>query len=246
MDYFGRHLHVVSRGMTAQLLSYLELFLIRQWPGFSISVRSRRFHSVQKDRAFLDLFDELQRKKVIIQSMCEAYNLWQICPQTAKVPGDIAEVGVYLGGTARLLSQIKGNRRLFLFDTFGGMPEVNAKFDKVAAGTFGESREEDVKALMAGQSGVHFCKGFFPDSTTQLPADANLFSFVHLDVDIYQSTLDGLKFFYPRLSSGGMIVSHDYRYLQCPGVRQAYDEFFADKPDPVIELWDTQCLVVKR
>ena len=232
--------------MIDRLISRMELLLLRNAPGFSISLKSRRYHTLQKDRAFLDLFDQLQRKKVIIQSVSEAYNLWQLCPQTARVPGDVAEVGVYLGGTARLLSEVKGdNRRLFLFDTFGGMPAVKEGVDKVHAGSFSESRLPDVQALMAGQKGVHFCPGFFPETTQQLPADAARFSFVHLDVDIYQSTLDGLRYFYPKMSPGGMIVSHDYRYLQCPGVRQAYTEFFADKPEPLIELWDTQCLVVK-
>ena len=231
--------------MIDRWLAHLETYLLRRAPAYSVSIRSRRYHSIQKDTAFLSRFDDLQKRKLIIQSVSEAYNLWQLCPQTARVRGDIAEVGVYLGGTARLLSEIKGNRRLFLFDTFGGMPAVKEGLDKIRTGSFSESRLPDVQALMADQKGVHFCPGFFPATTQLLPPDAQQFSFVHLDVDIYQSTLDGLKFFYPRLSPGGMIVSHDYRYLQCPGVRQAYQEFFADKPEPLIELWDTQCLMVK-
>ncbi|MFC1707356.1 TylF/MycF/NovP-related O-methyltransferase, partial [Planctomycetota bacterium] len=71
------------------------------------------------------------------------------------------------------------------------------------------------------------------------------FSFVNLDVDLYQCTSDALKFFYPRVSRGGMMLSHDYLYTPAPGVKQAFDEFFADKPESVIPLWDTQCLVVK-
>ncbi len=231
--------------MIDRWLSHLELFLLRKAPSFSISVRSRRYHTLQTDTRFLELFDRLQKQKVIIQSVNEAYNLWQLCPQTARVAGDVAEVGVYLGGTARLLSEVKGDRKLYLFDTFGGMPAVKEGVDKVHAGTFAESRLGDVQALMADQKQVHFCPGFFPQTTSLLPSENERFSFVHLDVDIYQSTLDGLKYFYPRLSTGGMIVSHDYRYLQCPGVRQAYKEFFVDKPEPIIELWDTQCLVVK-
>jgi O-methyltransferase len=232
--------------MIDRWLSKLELLLLRRAPSYSVSIRSRRYHTIQKDVPFLELFDRMQKQGVIIQSVNEAYNLWQLCPQTARVEGDVAEVGVYLGGTARLLSQVKGERRLFLFDTFGGMPEVKEGVDKVHAGTFAETRLGDVQRLMEDQSGVHFCPGFFPETTKLLPSDAQRFSFVHLDVDIYQSTLDGLRFFYPRMAPGGMIVSHDYRYLQCPGVRQAYSEFFVDKPEPLIELWDTQCLMVKR
>ncbi|MCP4540392.1 MAG: hypothetical protein GY832_24910 [Chloroflexi bacterium] len=45
------------------------------------------------------------------------------------------------------------------------------------------------------------------------------FSFVYLDVDVYQSTKESLEFFYPRMTKGGIILSHDYQY---PGVRQAF------------------------
>ena len=69
---------------------------------------------------------------------------------------------------------------------------------------------------------------------------------MHLDADIYESTKTGLEFFYPRTVKGGMIISHDYRNRHCPGVKLAYEEFFADKPEPVVELWKTQCLVVKQ
>ena len=69
--------------------------------------------------------------------------------------------------------------------------------------------------------------------------------FVHLDLDIYQSTLDALGFFYPRLTKGGILISHDYRRLSAPGVKKAFQEFFANKVEPVVLLWDTQCLIVK-
>ena len=55
------------------------------------------------------------------------------------------------------------------------------------------------------------------------PADIN-FSFVSLDVDLYQPTLCGLKFFYPRMSKGGVIMVHDYGSPWL-GVALAVDEF---------------------
>ena len=55
----------------------------------------------------------------------------------------------------------------------------------------------------------------------------------------------GLQFFYPRLSLGGVLISHDYRAISCPGVRKAFDEFLVDKPEKAIPLWDTQCFFVK-
>ena len=60
---------------------------------------------------------------------------------------------------------------------------------------------------------------------------------------LYEGTLDCLRFFYPRMVAGGVIISHDYSILT--GVKRAFDEFFADKPEGVVELPTTQCMVVK-
>jgi hypothetical protein len=69
------------------------------------------------------------------------------------------------------------------------------------------------------------------------------FSFVHLDVDLYESTKGALEFFYPRMPAGAVLISHDY--VEFPGVRSAFDDFFGDKPEPVVEMSGNQCMVVK-
>lgn len=69
------------------------------------------------------------------------------------------------------------------------------------------------------------------------------FSFAHFDVDLYESTLACLDLFYPRMIVGGIMLSHDYSILA--GVKQAFHEFLADKPQELIELPSTQCMVIR-
>jgi len=88
---------------------------------------------------------------------------------------------------------------------------------------------------------VHFYKGLFP--ATAGSVKDKKFSFINLDVDTYESTLNCLKFFYSRMNRCGVIISHDY--ISATGVRKAFDEFFKDKPEPIIELSGSQCLIVK-
>ncbi len=202
-------------------------------------------HSMRNDDAFLKLHASLCRDNISMQTVRERYNLWQLVRQTRALPGDIAEVGVAGGGTARLICEVKGDKKLHLFDTFEGMPETDAAKDGIfVKGDFSTVKLDQVKNYLRAYSNVFFHPGFFPATAAELEADA-CFSFVHLDADIYQSTLDSLKYFYPRLSRGGVIVSHDYSHVTAPGVKMAFDEFFKDKPEPVLELWDTQCAVVK-
>lgn len=170
----------------------------------------------------------------------EAYNIYAAVRRTAKVPGAIAEVGVFRGGSARLMCEVKGDRHLHLFDTFAGMPEtgdIDPRFGKgVLVGSL-----DNVQAYLRDFPNVFFHPGFFPDTAVGL--EDLRFSFVHLDVDIYRSTADSLQWFYPRLNRGGMLISHDYPVAE--GVRKAFDEFLADKPDCLIELSETQAAFIK-
>lgn len=173
----------------------------------------------------------------------EGYQLYTVTRNTAKVPGDIAEVGTYTGGSSSIIGEAKGDRALHLFDTFEGLPdntqEDGAK-EHFFTGMYAASLEE-VQKRMQGIPNVHFYKGLFP--STAGPVADKKFSFVHLDVDLYVATKDSLEFFYPRMSKGGVLISHDY--INAPGVIQAFTEFFADKPEPLIEMSGSQVLFVK-
>lgn len=230
-----------------RLAQRAELALLRTGPGVTLGIRFRGRHHVATETGFLDLYGQLLAQGVLIQSLNEAFNLWDLARQTAPLGGAVAEVGVYKGGSARLLCGVKQDRPLHLFDTFGelgGMPATRPDIDTThRQGDFADSRLPEVRALLDGQPGVHVHPGFFPATASDL-GDLR-FSFVHLDVDIYQSTLDGLRFFHPRLLPGGMLVSHDYSYRPTPGVKRAFDEYFAGTGTPVLRLWDTQCVVVK-
>jgi O-methyltransferase len=92
-----------------------------------------------------------------------------------------------------------------------------------------------------GSDRVHYYPGLFPGTAASLTG--HTFSFVHLDADLYESTLAAFEFFYPRLSPGGMMLCHDYP--SAAGVVKAIADFFRGKPDPFVELTGYQAMVVK-
>ncbi len=107
--------------------------------------------------------------------------------QTQKVPGDIAEVGVYKGGSAKIICSAKGEKHLHLFDTFEGLPKVE-DIDMVwpfYEGKFAASCD-GVKEYLKNDHNVFFYKGIFP--VTLGPVKEKMFSMVNLDVDTYEST----------------------------------------------------------
>lgn len=170
----------------------------------------------------------------------EAYQIHNAVVATCDVPGALAEVGVFRGGTARVICEAKGERTLHLFDTFEGLPEPGTMDDQFREGEYACSLPA-VQRFLAGCTGVQFHQGLFP-ATGQAVQDER-FAFVHLDVDLYESTRDALRFFYPRMSPGGMLISHDYVGVEA--VRRAFAEVFDGTGQPVLELTGNQCLVVK-
>ena len=192
-------------------------------------------------RRVIGLINKIKEETEILQSNHEAYNIYMLAKRSEKIEGDIAEVGVYRGGTAKLICEVKGNRSLHLFDTFEGIPQVEEVDEPgLRRGQFAGSLEE-IELLFEDYSNVYCYKGLFPD--TAEPVREKKFSLVHIDVDTYASTLSCLKFFYPRMSGGGIILSHDY--ISVAGVSKAFDEFLEDKPEPIIEMAGSQCLVLK-
>lgn len=169
--------------------------------------------------------------------------------ETKHLEGDFAEAGVYTGNSAQVICAVKENKILHLFDTFKGLPgslfepidsstEI-ARFH-VRPGMYAASLER-VKERLKYYKNVYYYPGLFPE--TAKPLRNRTFAFVNLDLDLYRSTLDALKFFYPRLNVGGIIISHNYTDL--PGVKKAFDEFFKAKPEKIKIISDSQCLIKK-
>lgn len=156
----------------------------------------------------------------------EAYFLHQIAGKVRDVPGDIAEVGMFRGGSAVILCDAKGGKNFYGFDTFEGLPETFADESRILGKGQYEADISEVRTLLSPYPGVHLLKGFFPD--TAGPIENQKFALVHLDVDLYVSMKASLEFFWPRLSVGGAIVVHDIHF---EGVRRAVDEFAARHPE---------------
>ena len=175
-----------------------------------------------------------------VMSADEAYMIRGAVLSTAKVEGDLAEVGVFRGTSAKVICEAKGDRALHLFDTFEGLPPTGHFDSGFQAGQYACSLES-VRDYLKDFANVQFYKGYFP--MTGEPVKSRGFAFVHLDVDLFESTMAALGFFYPRMNLGAILVSHDY--VEFAGVRRAFDEFFEHKSEPVIELSGNQCLVVK-
>jgi len=186
------------------------------------------------------------------------WNLWSWVNDTVQsLPGEIAELGTYKGGSARLLSEAVGySRALHVFDTFEGVPKELADPEKdyvmgdhphlninwaggVYSGGEWAASYEEVKHFLRKCPNVVLHKGRVPEILEEV--EPITFCFVYLDMDIGQPTLDALRFFWPRLVSKGVIIIDDYGHLQ--GVTDVVDSFAAEEGVQVINTCYMQCAI---
>lgn len=209
-----------------------------------ITILNYRDNTLRYEATLVDLLMHIREGGMAHQSFEELLNISRFCGVTLRLKGEIAEFGVYKGGSARILASEKGSREVHLFDSFDGMHKTS-EFDLHRKGDFRDTSLEKVKKYLQLYDKVFFHKGWFPQTTKGV--EKKRFSFVHLDVDLYQSAMDALAFFYPRLVKGGIVLSHDYNSISCPGVSKAFRQFMTDKPESVLELGGTtQCIIVKQ
>lgn len=160
-------------------------------------------------------------------------NLVHYAMTCASLEGDFVEFGCYQGRTAALISAVSG-RKMFLYDSFCGLPEPGAKD--------------------AGLKVDHYYKGALaadPDFVRQWFKSCNLpepsiipawfsqvgwadlprrIAFAHIDGDLYSSTTEALNLVHDKLVPKGVIVVDDYGFAALPGVQKAVDDFRARIP----------------
>ncbi len=193
-------------------------------------------------------------------SEVETVKIIELAKKSLEVPGDYVEFGCYKGDTSLVLAEVlrdynrgkpvenhvdklvdkyveKVEKKLWIYDSFEGLPEKRAEDESVLGVNFKEGelyvtkREVKERFLRAGLPVPVIKKGWFSELNAEdLPTKI---SFAFLDGDFYESIRDALKLVTPRMSENGVIVVHDYTNPALPGVKRAVDEW---EPNESIEV----------
>ncbi len=164
---------------------------------------------------FADIYEAISALTVVSRDRC--HMLYRLSKYASILPGDIAEVGVYRGGTSLLLAAANPKKTIHVFDTFSGTPNADPKYDRHVNGDFADfDADATIGALLA--AGVQVHKGYFPKTANGMDGP---YCFSHFDGDTYQSCRDFLSYFWPRLTIGGIMVFDAWRWERCPGVERA-------------------------
>src|ERR1035437_1747729 len=127
-----------------------------------------------------------------------------------KINGNVAEIGVYKGNSAFLLSKFAQiqDKTCYLFDTFEGFDprDLIGQDINQTNSAFMDASLEMVKKL-TGEKNTVFVKGYFPESLNQI-VDIDDLVLVHIDCDLEKPMMSALNYFYPRIRKGGFLIMH--------------------------------------
>lgn len=198
-----------------------------------------------EDEVFLQEYKKFDKQN--LHSADRKYFLYSLLSLVQNIEGDTVECGVFEGASSWLICKKNqdSNKKHYIFDSFEGLSkplDIDGQYWHEGALS---SREEKVKENLAPfLNNITIHKGWIPSRFHEI--GNSRFSFVHIDVDLYQPTLDSLNFFYPKLVKGGIILCDDYGFSSCPGATKAFDEYMSNKPESIIHVPTGQGFIIKQ
>ena len=182
-------------------------------------------------------------------SLDSMYSLYKAVEYVTKsnIQGDIVECGVWRGGSSMLMAKTlsffgDNNRKIYLYDTFVGMPKPDERDVKIRTNTSGtdiwEEKQKTGGWAVAGEDEVRknlenttypkenfvFVKGKVEETIPGVKPQK--ISILRLDTDWFSSTYHELTHLYPLLNKGGILIIDDYGSWS--GSKEATDKYFSE------------------
>lgn len=151
-------------------------------------------------------------------------NLIKYSTRCANIAGEMVEFGVYRGGSLEILAKFNPNKTIFGIDSFMGVPAPSNQDNYHKEGDFSDVDYAAISGYFKMlYPNVRIIRGFSPGVFNFFDQPGTAFSFVHVDVDMYQSVMDAIAFFWKRMMPGGMILFDDYGFGSTLGAKTAID-----------------------
>ena len=198
-----------------------------------------------------------EKAKLVHESMPHSLVGWQGLEATydavirvhqQAIEGDLVECGVAEGGSALLMARVtnhqKDPRKLWLFDSYEGLPEpTSSDFESGKTGSHSRPLPkgsclgtiEQVSQLLfetypLPRNRVELVKGWFEDTLHETKDRIDGISVLRLDGDWYESTLTCFQELYDLVTPGGVVILDDF--YSCFGCKKATIEFLETRGEP--------------
>jgi O-methyltransferase len=173
-------------------------------------------------------------------------HLHQLAESYQGQPGAFVECGVARGACLVMMAAGAGDRTVWGFDSFEGLPEQTdadrgdgaAWVGWVCSGESGEAAVVETFGLVGvPMANVRLVKGWFSDTVPATAAEVGPIAVLRVDADWYEGTRYVLAELHDQVQSGGTVLVDDYGSFA--GCRQAVVEFMAAHPELELQVGDT-------
>ena len=164
----------------------------------------------RQEEPFRGISDRARNRAKSMISDAQLFDLIQYISQTSDVLGDVVEYGSLYGGSGAVIAEaVKhfGEKPVWLFDTFSGIPNSKYGLDHHWNGSFSDNSFCEVRDAFSDMRNVNIVKGNICETYDKVE---NPISFGYLASDTLESGELLLNFMWPKLSPGGIICVCDY------------------------------------
>lgn len=194
------------------------------------------------------------------------------------IEGDLVQCGVWRGGIAGLMllhilesevDSTRSNRKLWLYDTFEGMPSPGENDCEKAKNYYQETKNDnnefsnwcnasinDVKDTLKYVSEEYdfytrLIQGKVEDTLSDSKNLPKKIALLHLDTDWYSSTKIELEVLFQLICNGGFLVVDDYQRILgsengWEGCTKAVDDFFGFRPSCIENFAHNKILFYRK
>jgi len=183
--------------------------------------------------------------------LLECMNYLKVAGHENRIPQVYFEFGCHSGRTFSSVINAANylgmkDTTFFAFDSFSGLPQTSKDQDGIfQEGEYSTSIEE-FKSIVKKNTGFelsegNIIKGFYNNSLSKdLQRQMSKVGVVHIDVDLYSSTVEVLEFIKPLIVTGSILVFDDW-YCFPPGdskgEKLAFEEFLSTNEGFEVEEW---------
>ncbi len=163
------------------------------------------------------------------------------------IPGDFVECGVNKGGMARAAVHYTGftnatAKKFYLLDTYQGTPKHCLAEDETRRNQYEECYDRVVQNFHEFKN-VVIVKGEVPATLARVPSQQ--ICFLSLDMNALAPEIAAIEYFWPKLSTGGIVVLDDYNNVGHERQKRGFDEFCHQHGKQVMSLPTGQGLIFK-
>jgi hypothetical protein len=240
--------HLIKRIPGARWLHYNSRLLLA--PTFSEDgLRTIHRADFTRDRQFQSAWHAAERRQPGTHMRWRMHVTQWAAWQALQLPGDFVECGVNRGYLAASIVDYvdfvsQKERKFYLFDTFQGLvPELVSVRDKAAHLNEYQDVYDDVVKAFGACPNVIPVRGAVPESLSSV--DIDRVAYLSIDMNCAEPERDAMEYFWPRLSSGALIVLDDYGFAGHEYQKELADQFADQRDLQVLALPTGQGLLIK-